>query len=154
MIKTCLNRGVHSFCYSIAITAVIYYVIMQFFGYEPMLPEYADKFANTSLAMVVQLILIGVMSFSLAAGTVIMEFERLSLMAQSIIYYVLASVVWICVACYCWGFGKYPGSTISILVSYSISYVICWVVQYRKCKRNIEEINMSLTKKTEGQNNG
>ncbi len=154
MIKTAFKRGILSFCYSMAITTIIYFVIMRFFGYEPMLPEYAAKYTSDSLAMVVQLILIGLMSFSLAAGTVIMELKRLSLLAQSIIYFALASLVWIWVARYCWGFGKYPASTISILVSYTGSYVICWAVQYRKCKREIDEINRSLMNKSEGQYNG
>ena len=84
------------------------------------------------------------MSAALGGGSVIMEMERLSLLAQSIIYFVLASVVWISVGCYCWCIYKYPQALASTIISYVVSYVICWVIQYKLCKKNIEEINRRL----------
>lgn len=144
MIKTTITKMINSFCYSIAITAMIYTVLAFAMGHVPLLPEYANRFENDAVALLVQLLLIGVMSAVLAGGTVILELERLSLLAQSILYFVISSPVWIAVACFCWGFAKYKASAISVCVSYLVSYVICWVIQYRICKKNIEEINEKI----------
>ena len=146
MIKSMLKRMVNSFCYSIAITTLLYFVMLKVANQMPMLSEYAAKFDNDVTALVVQLLLIGLMSASLAGGTVIMEIERLGLLVQSIVYFVISSAVWISVASYCWGLGKYIQSAVSLILSYSVSYAICWIIQYKTCKKNIDEINLRLKK--------
>ncbi|MDE5873379.1 MAG: DUF3021 domain-containing protein [Lachnospiraceae bacterium] len=144
MLKNALIRMTNSFMYAIGITAVIYFFITVGRDFVPLLPEYRERFDNDTQALIVQLMLIGCMSAALGGGSVIMEMERLSLLAQSIIYFVLASVVWISVGCYCWCIYKYPQALASTIISYVGSYVICWVIQYKLCKKNIEKINRHL----------
>lgn len=144
MLKSALIRMINSFMYAIGITTVVYFFITAGRGFVPLLPEYRVRFDNDTQALLVQLVLIGCMSAALGGGSVIMEMERLSLLAQSIIYFVLASVVWISVGCYCWCIYKYPQALASTLISYVVSYVICWVIQYKLCKKNIEQINRHL----------
>ena len=45
------------------------------------MPDYARKFDSDVKALLVQLILVGAMSAALGGGTIIMEFERLGLLA-------------------------------------------------------------------------
>lgn len=144
MIKTMFLRIINSFCYGIAVTLVIYFVIMMTTDHIPLLPEYAMKFDNDVTALVVQLVLIGLMSASMAGGTVIMEIEKWSLLFQSILYFFFSSIIWILVASYCWGFGKYIQTAVSVTLSYLISYCISWMIQYKSCKKSIDEINQRL----------
>lgn len=144
MVKSLVIKSVNSFCYSIAITTVFYAIIMGIFKQLPLLPEYEARFENDTVALLVQLVLIGVMSAVLAGGTVIMELEKLSLLAQSVLYFVISSPVWIAVACFCWGFAKYPLSAVSVCISYLVSYAICWIIQYKICKKNIDDINEKI----------
>lgn len=144
MAKSILLRAANSFCYSIGITTVIYFIMLLVFGYVPMFPDYVLKFNDSTTALIVQLVLVGAMSASLGAGTVIMEIERLSLVVQSIIFFIFSSAVWVSVAVFCWGFGTYAPATISVSVSFVLSYVITWVIQYRICRKNVEQINEKL----------
>lgn len=147
MIKHMISRGLNGFAYSIAITVVVNMAIMGFDlldGALPLLPEYMEHFDSPTMALLVQCLLIGVISAAFGFGSAIMEAERIGLITQSILYFVITSAVWIPVACFCWGFHKYPGSMIGVTVSYLVSYFISWSVQYRICRKNIEEINQKL----------
>ena len=143
MLKNALIKGINSFCYSIGI-CVATYAIVGIKGYIPLLPEYEARFSSQGTAMIVQLFLIGLMSAALAAGTAIFELERLSLVAQSIIYFIVSSAVWIPVGCFCWGLNKYVVTVVSMSISYLFSYVICWVISYKSNKKNIQQINERL----------
>lgn len=147
MVKNALVRGLNSFAYSVLITVVIYALIMALGAHQgemPLLPEYMAHFESPVTALLVQCLLVGVISAVFGAGAVIMEIERLGLITQSIIYFVVTTAVWIPVACFCWGFHKYLGSMIGVGASYLVSYFISWSVQYRICRKNIEEINQRL----------
>ena len=144
MIRNALIRGMNSFMYSVGITLTILCLFFVGGDYSPVLPEFASRFDNDIEAFAVQLILIGLSSASLGAGTVVMEMERLSLLAQSLIYLVIAGLVWGLVGCYCWGLHKYPLSMLGVGCSFIISYTISWIVQYRICKKSVEEINRKI----------
>lgn len=153
MIKKALTRGIHSFMYSVGITLTILCLAMLFIDgdYAPILPEFASRFGNALEAFAVQIILIGLSSASIGAGSVVMEMERLSLVVQSLIYFIIAGAVWIVVGCFCWGIHKYPLSMLSIGCSFLISYAISWIIQYRICKKSVEDINRKINElKMEG----
>lgn len=147
MVKKMIFRGLNSFVYSVAITLVVYVVIIGLDlhqGEMPLLPEYMAHFESPVMALLVQCILVGAISASFGFGSVIMESERLGLITQSIIYFVITTTVWIPVACFCWGIHKYTLSMIAVVASYFVSYFISWGIQYRICRKNIEEINQRL----------
>ncbi len=147
MIKQILVRGCNSFAYSIAITCVLQILVLVIYGdpsYIPMLPEYREHFSNPYLAMLTQHIFIGIASASFGAGSVLMELEKISLLVQSILYFILTSLVWIPISCFCWGLHKYPQTLVTVGLSYGVSYAISWFFQYRLCQRNVEEINKRI----------
>lgn len=146
MIKNALIRGIHSFMYSVGITLTILCLAMCFIGgdYIPVVPEFASRFDNDIQAFAVEIILIGLSSASLGAGSVVMEMERLSLLVQSLIYLAITGLVWGVVGCYCWGLHKYPLSMLGVGCSFVLSYTISWIIQYRICKKSVEEINRKI----------
>lgn len=137
-------RMINSFCYSIATTAVIYAVVKGVSGCVPMLPEYMAKFESDVAAMLVQLLLIGTMSAILAGGVIFMEFERLSLVAQSVLYFIITFIPWMMVGDFCWSVTHYKTALIIFALSYAATYFICWGIQYRVCSKNVEQINKRL----------
>ena len=61
----------NGFCYSIAITLCVDLFVLVITGNPVMLPEYAERYESETIALGVQLLLVGVMSGVTAAGTVI-----------------------------------------------------------------------------------
>lgn len=151
MLKNSLVRGLNSFMYSVGIYLILQFVLTIVVGKVtgqaeaiPVLPEFAAHFPSPYIAVYVQTLLIGLTSAVFGAGSIIMELERLSLVMQSVLYFVVTMAVWVPVGCLCWGLHKYPGALVSVGISYLIAYFISWGIQYRQCKKNIREINQKL----------
>lgn len=140
-----LEKGIYGFSIAVAINTIIFCFMGLFGGQVFFVPEFGARFKDPATAVVVELIMIGFSSASLSAGTVIMELERLSLVVQSLLYFLVTLVVWVGVGCYCWGMNKYPQAFIVVLTSYTFSYILCWIIQYRICNRQVREINERLT---------
>lgn len=147
--KNFLIRFINGFCFSIAIVVIVQLIIMVKTDTINMLPEYMERFDNVVVAYGVQLLLIGFISGVASGGTVIMEWKRPGLVIQSILYLVLMFSTWIPVACYLWGFHKYITSMVSGVLSILVTYGICWGIQYKICKRDVQEINDILKAKQE-----
>lgn len=145
--KNILIRFVNGFCYSVAITMVIELIVMKMIGHVALLPEFAARYENDVLAFGVQLLLVGIMSGVTSAGTVLFELKRPGLLWQSILFLCVMLAVWIPTACYVWGFHKYLTSMISSLASIIVTYGICWGIQYKLCRRDVQEINQRLSRK-------
>ena len=148
MIKKAVQRGLNSFAYATSINVVIFAVMMLISkeaDYLPLLPGYLAHFRSPVEAVLVEVVLIGMTSAVFCAGSFIMQMERISLLVQSIIYFIITAAVWLFVGCYCWEIHKYPAAMFSVTVSYSVSYFISWMIQYRICRRNVDEINERLS---------
>lgn len=147
MIKRGITRGINSFLYSIAINVILSIIIMAAVNkpdYIPVVPDFAARFSSGTMALLVQWILIGITSAAFGFWSIIMEYERIGLLLQSILYFVLTAIVWIPVAIVCWDLGKNKFSFITIVTSYLLSYIITWIIQYRNCKDSIIQINRKL----------
>ena len=138
---------VNGFSYAVVITMIVQFFIINFSDNMGMMTEYVDRFDNILVAYIVQLLLVGFISGVASGGTVIMEWKRPGLVIQSIIYLMLMLSTWIPVACYLWGFHKYITSMIAGIFSIVVTYGICWTVQYRVCRRDVDEINQKLKSK-------
>ncbi|MDD2960239.1 MAG: DUF3021 domain-containing protein [Lachnospiraceae bacterium] len=150
MVKRAIHRAVSSFHYAVTLNVVITAILLFMdgdAGFLPVLPEFAARFATPVLAMIVQWLLIGCTGAAFGGFSVLLELERWSLLKQSVIYFVLTSVVWVPVAVTCWGLGTYVSSFVSVITSYSISYAVVWIIQYRTCKHSIEQINQKLAER-------
>lgn len=147
MIKNALMRGINSFIYATVINVLIALIMVAIVNnpdFVPLVPDYADRFESEIVALLLQIVLIGLTSAVFGAGSVILEIERWSLLKQSVIYYILTATVWIPVSIICWRIDKYTIAFISTICSYTISYIITWIVQYNLCKKSIAKINQKL----------
>lgn len=147
MLKKALSRGITGFMFATAINIIICGIAIAAANkpdFLPVFPEFAARFSSEILAVIVQCILIGITSASFGFWSIIMEFDRLGLLVQSILYFVLTAIVWIPVAIVCWGLGTYVSTFISISLSYLIAYIISWAIQYRYCKESVKQINQKL----------
>lgn len=145
--KKVIVRGASAFANAVAINILLALVLIKVVdkpGFLPMLPEYAEKFSSDMEAFIVQCLLIGLTSMAFGAGSVIFEVARWSLVKQSIVYFIITTLVWGSVAVFCWGLGKYKSAFYSIMASYLIGYIISWSVQYKICKKEISNINQRL----------
>lgn len=147
MWKNLIVRFLNGFCYSIAIYTFVMMVVRLLTGHNGMLPEYAAGFEDIMVAYLVQQIWIGFISGVASAGTAIFELKRPGLLVQSILYLLLLLGTWIPVSCYLWGFHKYLPSMVSSLCSIFGTYSICWLISYKVCRRDVQEINACLNQK-------
>ena len=147
MIKSALKRGLNSFIYAVAINVILAFVIMAIVDqpdFVPLVPDYVAYFESKYVALLLQIILIGMTSAVFGAGSVILEVERWSLLKQSLIYFIVTTIVWVPVSMFCWRVDKYPVAGISIMLSYTFSYLVTWIIQYYMCKKSVAEINQKL----------
>lgn len=145
--KKILERTANGFCYSIAITMVIQLLVMVTTDPVPMLPEFMNRFDSQLCAYAVQLLLIGLMSGITSAGTVVFEFKKIGLLIQSILFLIIMLSAWIPVSCFVWGFHRYTMSMVTTVCSIVVTYGICWGINYKLCRRDIEAINAKLSEK-------
>ncbi len=145
--KNILIHFLNGFCYSIAITLCVDLFVLVITGKPVMLPEFAERYESETIALGVQLLLVGGMSGVTAAGTVIFELKRPGILVQSVLFLLLMLAAWIPVACYVWGVHKYVMSMVSTLASIVVTYGICWGIQYKLCRRDVQEINQRLNRK-------
>ena len=145
--KNIVIHFLSGFCCSVAITLCVDLFVLTVAGKPVMLPEFTERFDSETIALGVQLLLVGIMSGVTAAGTEIFELKRPGLWVQSVLFLLLMLAAWIPVACYVWGFHKYVASMISTLVSIVVTYGICWGIQYKVCRREVQEINHRLNEK-------
>lgn len=143
--KKALVRFINGFCYSIAITLVIQLIVTVCSGKAPMLPEFISRFDSIIVAFAFQLVLVGFMSGITSAGTVVFEIDRMGFVMQSLLFLLIMLSAWIPVSCIVWGFYKYAISMITTFSSIVITYVICLIIAYKLCKKNVLIINEKLS---------
>ena len=144
MIKV-INRAWQGFSYAAAINLCIFFVIVCATKHLPLVPTYRAYFTNDTFAMMLQLVLVGLLSAVFAGGTVIFEQSRIGLLWQSLLYFIVTSLVWIPISGFCFGLFVYKQTMISFLLSYIGTYIVCWFVAYRTNKKEVEAINLKLS---------
>ncbi len=153
MLKKALIRGMSSFMYATAINVVLALIIVVIVNepdFVPLVPDYAAHFESEIIALLLQIVLIGLSSASFGAGSVLLEIERWSLLKQSIVYFIITTIVWVPVSVFCWGIDRYPTAFISFVISYVASYIITWSIQLTLCKKSVAKINEKLIQLNEG----
>lgn len=145
--KKILIRFTNGFCYSIAITLIIQFAVMLITSKLPMIPEYSERFSSDIYAFCVQLILIGVMSGITSSGTAVFSIRKMGFVFQSLLFLIIMLSAWIPVSCFVWSINKYKSGMLITICSIVITYSICWAIEYRQCKKDVETINAELSVK-------
>ena len=112
----------------------------------PLSPEFVALFPSESIAVEVNILLYGVIGIAFSAATIIYEKDRIGFIVQNVLYCIVTSMVWVPIVTLVWQLHKYSQALIGTLCGFAVTYVIMSIVGYRITKKNIEEINLCLTK--------
>lgn len=147
MKKKIVLRGIWGFPVGIAIGYLITIFISLGWAngyYSPCVPELVSAMGNEIRAVILQTFLCGLLGAGFAAGSVIWEMEKWSLMKQTGIYFLFTSLLMLPVAYFSYwmehsitGFFSYFG--IFILI-----FAFFWVMQFAIGKHNVRKMNENL----------
>ena len=98
-------------------------------------------FPSPTLAAYVNILLYGVIGATFALAAYIYELERIGFVIQSIIYFIVTSVVCVAITTLLWQLHKYPAAFICTLIGYAATHVIMITIEYRRLRADIKVIN-------------
>ena len=115
--------------------------------YSPCMPELILIMGNEINAVILQAFLCGFIGMAFAASSVIWEIEHWSIVKQTGIYFLIASIIMMPIAYFThWmehsvaGFFCYIGVFILI-------FILIWLIQFMIGKHNVKKMNANLNNK-------
>lgn len=148
--KKVFVRGLVGFPIGVTIGYTITIVISLIFAdgyYSPVVPSMIDMCGSEINAVLLQFILCGVMGSICAAGSVVWENDKLSLLAQSAINFVTMTCTIIPIAYVCHWMEHSLIGVLQYVGIFAISYVMIWITQYIGYKIRINNINKKIESK-------
>ncbi|MBO6165754.1 MAG: DUF3021 domain-containing protein [Eubacterium sp.] len=148
--KEILKRGFIGFAMSALIgTAVnlIIDIIANAVGAEnfiSMSPEFRSLFPTPVIAAYVNVFLYGIIGATFSVMSFIYDVNKLGVVLQNIIYFLVTAPVAVGIAILIWQLHHYPEAIISTIAGYGLCYLIIGILQYRKLKDDIRQINEEL----------
>ena len=159
--KEVLKRGITSFVLSSfagLLVNLIIDIIMNakgMTGFNSMSPDYVALFPSVTIAAYINVFLYGIIGVTFALSALIYEVEKMGFLIQSIIYFVITSVISVGITMLLWQRHKYPAAFISTLSGYAVTYVIMTVIEYKRLKADIKVINeLSMESESPRETNG
>lgn len=154
MKKKIVSRMANSFAWSVAVSQMCMLIVTAVVvhttgdsGTIPLVPDFAAHFSNPSYGLIVQSLLCGVIGLTFGGCSVIMEFERWSMVKQGVIHFLITASVWVPISGFCWGLFKYASAFCSTMISLMITYAIIWGMRIRQSRKEIAEINRELERR-------
>lgn len=147
MIKKMLVRGFVSMFISGFLNQLIMYILILVSSdpfFIPLVPSYAAHFSSPLVAVITSYFLVGAIGWAFGAFSVFFEIETWSFLKQGILHFLATAVIWIPIATFVWGLNEYPIAVVSTTLSLTLTYGLTWLLNYMKCKKNIEMINHRL----------
>lgn len=145
--KKAILRALLSFCVTGMANVFVMLVVslcMKSDGYVPMLAEFWTLFPSQSMALLTEILLVGVIGAAFGAASVIFEMERLSFLKQGILHFAATTIVWLPISVFVWAVYRYPMAILSMAISYSATYAITWISNAIRIKKMVKEINNML----------
>ena len=142
-----LNRIIGGFVIGVVIGQFVQVIIS--IGqdtYVPVMDHFLAWFTSTTVAVIVQTILTGMIGITFALSSLLFDIARWSLLKQYIVHFVITSLVWIPIVMLLW-IPKSSIGTVIMIISYFSSYVITWISQYFISKKDIQQINATIQAK-------
>ncbi len=148
MKKIVIKRAIIAFPMGIALGYVITIIISLAVAdgyYSPVVPSLVGAMGSEIGAVLLQTLLCGMLSSIFAAISVIWEMDEWSIVKQSGIYFLVASMAMMPIAYFShW----MPHSLIGFIVYFGIFtgiYLVVWLVQYLILRSKIKKLNSTLT---------
>lgn len=145
--KKIFQRGLLGFPLGVFIGYAITIIISLFVAdgyYSPCVPSLVDEFGSEIGAVIFQAVLCGLLGASFAAASLIWEKENWSIVKQTGIYFLIASITMFPIAYFThWMEHSIFGFLVYIGIFAAI-FVFMWVVQYCIWKSKIKGINKKI----------
>jgi len=149
MLKEIIKRGLFGFAVGVFIGQTILIIESLFVGdgnFYAVTP-YLNSLAGSQLgAVIIQFFVTGFIGTTFAAGSIIFELDNWSLLKQTVIHFLVTSVLMFIAGLIC---GWFPRNAVSFLIWFGmfiVIYIIFWVSFYNYYKKQTREINESLKK--------
>ncbi|MCR4728231.1 MAG: DUF3021 domain-containing protein [Lachnospiraceae bacterium] len=145
--KTYLKRGIISFFISAFAGVVVNLLIdvsVNAGGAEnfiSMSPDFVKLFPTPVIAAYVNIFLYGLIGFTFSVMTFIYGVERMGLLFQSVIYFIVTAGVCLGITVIIWQLHRYPAAFVCTLCGYAATHVIMFIVGYKSLKQDVKEIN-------------
>ena len=149
MKKKVLLRIVMGLPIGIAIGYLITIAISLVFAdgyYSPCVPELIDTMGNEINAVVIQALLCGILGSGFGAISLIWENESWSIVKQTGLYFLSASLIMLPVAYFTHWMEHSVTGFISYFGIFALIFAVIWIIQFVIGKHNINKINISLHK--------
>lgn len=146
MFKKLAIRGFIGFNCSVLIGQLVSILISIGTGsgeFYPVTDEFRALFSNEIIAVITQLVLIGLIGTTFSISSVLFEIEEWSFLKQGLVHFIITSIVWIPIVYLCWMPKGYSGVLI-LLINLLGTYIIIWLIQYLLNRRNIKKINEKI----------
>ncbi|MBR1821396.1 MAG: DUF3021 domain-containing protein [Clostridia bacterium] len=111
--------------------------------YSPVTPAFAARFPSDTVAVIVQLLLIGLVGATFAACSVIFEIERWSFLRQGLIHLAITSAVAIPVCLFCWLPESAAGAWV-LVGSWLFTYTVTWLSQYLLYRHRVRALDAKI----------
>ena len=150
MLKESLKKGAISFAISSFCGMIINFLIDIFAAaaglkdFCSISPAFRELFPTPAIAVYTNIILYGIIGATFAVMTFVFELERISFLAQSVIYYIVTSAVCLGITMLLWQLQRYPNALIGSLIGYTATHIIMFVIEYKKLKKDIKTINEEI----------
>lgn len=149
MKKKILRRTLHGFPSGILIGYLITIFISLGWGqgwYTACNPGLISAMGNEINAVILQSVLCGLMGSGFAAASIIWELEHWSLAKQSVISFLILSVIMMPIAYFLHWMEHTLMGFLSYFGIFALIFIAIWAVQYLIGKYNVTKINANLNK--------
>ncbi len=152
MKKSVILRGVLGFPLGITIGYCITIATSLIWAggyYSPCVPELIAIMGSEIRAVLLQALLFGLLGTGFGMASAIWEIERWSLVRQTAVYFLTASVIMLPIAY----LTRWMEHTVAGFLGYfgifALIFAIVWVAQFLRCKRSVKKLNDGLSKSKE-----
>lgn len=145
-----LRKGIKAFAVTATIEVVINLIInivMELIGvkgFSSMSPEFRNMFPTNEIAMYANIFVYGFIGTIFAVGSFVFDIDRLGFIIQNIIYLVLTGTAIVGITVLVWQLHRYHMAMACTIAGYGVTYLIIGIVEYRKLKEDIRQINESF----------
>lgn len=149
MLKKVLFRIFTGFPIGIAIGYLITIAVSAVYAdgfYSPCVPELIEAAGSEINAVMLQAALCGILGAGFGGISLIWENEKMSILKQTGLYFLAASLIMLPVAYFTRWMERSLGGFLSYFGIFTLIFIIIWVIQFAVLKHNVNKINMSLGK--------
>lgn len=153
MKKKIILRSVLGFFIGITIGYLITILFSLVYGngyYSPCVPELVSMTGNEINAVILQALLCGLLGTGFGAGSIIWEIDHWSIVLQTGIYFLIASIIMFPTAWILFWMEHSIKGFLSYFIIFLLIFVIIWIVQFMVGKKNVSKMNAGLRKAKNG----